>query len=70
MFFKDIYRYCAQHGLISIDEVSRWLVYRDNRNNTAHDYGVDFANNTLLLLEQFIIDAKSLAKVINSQPHQ
>jgi len=70
LFFKDIYRHCAQHGLISIDEVSRWLVYRDNRNNTAHDYGVDFADNTLLLLEQFIIDAKSLAKVINSQPHQ
>jgi len=69
-FLKDIYRYCAQHGLISIDEVSRWLVCPDNRNNTAHNYGVDFADNTLLLLGQFIIDAKSLAEVINSQAHQ
>lgn len=70
LIFKDIYRYSAQHGLISIEEVERWLIYRDNRNNTAHDYGVDFANHTLLLLEQFIIDANGLAQVINRQSHQ
>ncbi len=68
--FKDIYRYSGQHGLIPIEEVERWLIYRDNRNNTAHDYGVDFAEHTLLLLKQFIIDANALAQVINRQSHQ
>lgn len=69
LVFKDIYRYSGQHGLISLDEVERWLTYRDNRNDTAHNYGADFAENTLQLLEQFIIDADALAKVINRQPH-
>jgi nucleotidyltransferase substrate binding protein (TIGR01987 family) len=67
--FKDAFRQSAQHSLITIEEVERWLVYRDNRNNTAHDYGVDFANHTLALLKQFIIDAKSLEQVIKAQPH-
>lgn len=69
LVFKDIYRYSGQHGLISLDEVERWLTYRDNRNDTAHNYGADFAENKLQLLEQFIIDADALAKVINRQPH-
>jgi len=70
LIFKDIYRYSGQHGLISIEEVERWLVYRDNRNNTAHDYGVNFAKHTLLLLDQFIIDANALEQVIKRHLHQ
>ena len=31
------------HGLMETDAVERWLAYRDNRNDTAHDYGEDFA---------------------------
>jgi len=41
------------------------LQYRDNRNNTAHDYGVNFAEETLTLLPQFIADASALAEAIN-----
>lgn len=67
--FKDVFRHSAQHSLITIEEVERWLAYRDNRNNTAHDYGVDFVNNTLALLEQFIVDATSLEQMIKVQPH-
>jgi len=63
LFFKDIFRHAANHSLLTIEETERWLKYRDNRNNTAHDYGVGFAEETLTLLPQFIIDAKS---VINS----
>ena len=39
--------------------------YRDNRNDTAHDYGEDFAETTLKLLPAFVQDAKALASVID-----
>lgn len=64
LYFKDIFREAGLHSLLEVDEVERWLVYRDNRNSTSHDYGEDLANNTLTLMTQFIIDASKLAKVI------
>ncbi|KJU83477.1 Nucleotidyltransferase substrate binding protein [Candidatus Magnetobacterium bavaricum] len=60
LVFKDLFRYAARHGICSTDEVQRWLKYRDNRNNTAHDYGAGFAEETLLLLPDLIADARSL----------
>ena len=66
LYFKDIFRQAGTHSLLDLDEVERWLIYRDNRNNTAHDYGQDLANNTLPLIKQFIIDSRKLVKVINS----
>lgn len=62
--FKDVFRHAAKHGLISVEAVERWLQYRDNRNDTAHDYGEGFAEETLNLLPQFIADAKQLNEVI------
>jgi len=62
--FKDLFRHAAHHDLIDCDAVERWLGYRDNRNDTAHDYGKDFAEATLKLLPAFIADAKALAEVI------
>ncbi|MDE2773734.1 MAG: nucleotidyltransferase substrate binding protein [Gemmatimonadota bacterium] len=62
--FKDLFRYAAKHGLIEAEAAERWLSYRDNRNETAHDYGQDFADATLNLLPAFIADAKALADVI------
>ncbi|MDP2888040.1 MAG: hypothetical protein Q8P34_03620 [Bacteroidota bacterium] len=51
-----------------IDEsCERWLQYRDNRNNTAHDYGVNFAEETLILLPQFIKDSLILVEAIKLQ---
>ncbi|MBF0403860.1 nucleotidyltransferase substrate binding protein [Candidatus Magnetominusculus xianensis] len=58
--FKDTLRHASKHGLLTVDSVERWFRYRDNRNNTAHDYGVGFAEGTLALLPGFIIDAGSL----------
>ncbi len=66
--FKDTFRYAAKHGLISLEESERWLVYRDNRNDTAHDYGAGFADDTLALLPQFIEDAYRINEVIKNQP--
>ena len=68
LVFKEIFRHAAKHGLISLEEAERWLAYRDNRNDTAHDYGASFADETLVLLPQFIIDARRLNEVIDNQP--
>ncbi len=60
MVYKDVLRHAAKHGLIGADEVTRWFAYRDNRNSTAHDYGIGFAQQTLALLPGFIDDARRL----------
>lgn len=67
--FKDIFRYATKHTLMDVETSERWLVYRDNRNNTAHDYGQQFAESTLQLLPRFIADAKALAKIIENLNH-
>lgn len=60
LYFKDLFRHAAKHGLLSTEEVERWFAYRDNRNTNAHDYGEKFAEETLRLLPGFIADAKLL----------
>lgn len=67
--FKDIFRQSALHQIINIDESQRWMECRDNRNSTAHDYGAGFAESTLQLLPQFIIDARSLINNMNTIIH-
>ena len=62
--FKDAFRHAAKHGLLSVGACERWLAYRDNRNDTAHDYGEQFAETTIKLLPDFIADARELAGVI------
>ena len=62
--FKNLFRHAAKHGLISVESCERWLEYRDNRNDTTHQYGEGFAETTLKLLPQFVADAKELAQVI------
>ena len=62
--FKDAFRHAAKHDLISVEAGERWFLYRDNRNDTAHDYGEGFAEATLKLLPDFIADARELASVI------
>ena len=64
--FKDVFRHAAKHGLIDADACERWLRYRDNRNDTAHDDGVGFAEATLKLLPDFLADARALADVIGA----
>jgi len=67
LFFKDIFRQAVLRSIITPETCERWLEYRDNRNNTAHDYGVNFAEETLQLLPPFIADAHALAQVIKQQ---
>jgi len=67
LYFKDIFRNAAKHDILNPEETKRWLEYRDNRNLTAHDYGEGFAEETLILLPQFIKDSKSLIISIDKQ---
>ena len=66
LHFKDLFRHAARHDLIDCEAVERWLGYRDNRNDTAHNYGEDFAEATLKLLPAFVGDAKALADMIEA----
>ncbi len=52
---------------MSTEAVTRWFAYRDNRNSTAHDYGVGFAEETLRLLPDFIADARALESVLRER---
>lgn len=70
LFFKDVFRHAVLRMIIPNESCERWLQYRDNRNNTAHDYGVNFAEETLKLLPQFIADAKALAASIDQHNQQ
>jgi hypothetical protein len=51
--------------------VERWFKYRDNRNNTAHDYcylqHLGFAKETLSLLPEFITDISALAQQLEAK---
>ena len=69
LFFKDIFRHASLHGIISVEEVDRWMVYRDSRNSTVHDYGSGFAEETLKLFPDFIKDTKLLISAIQNQNH-
>ena len=60
LIFKDLFRYANKHGLLTPEETKRWFAYRDNRNNTAHDYGIGLAEETLTLLPAFLEDVKQL----------
>ena len=68
LVFKDIFRQACQHGFLTEEETERWLIYRDNRNHTAHDYGMKFAEETKALLPDFIKDSKSLFITTECQP--
>lgn len=65
--YKDLLRHAAKHDLLSTDAVERWFAYRDNRNNTAHDYGIGFAEETLRLLPGFIADARALETTLRER---
>ncbi|MCQ2790299.1 MAG: HI0074 family nucleotidyltransferase substrate-binding subunit [bacterium] len=64
--FKDVFRHAHKYSLIDEKTTENWLKYRDNRNNTAHDYGQAFAEETLSLITDFLKDAKNLKQVIEN----
>ena len=65
--FKDIFRHAVLRNIITGEACERCLQYRDNRNITAHHYGSDYAEETLVFLPQFIEDATTLVAAIQKQ---
>lgn len=65
--FKDLFREASKHSLLNEEEVARWFTYRNNRNNTAHDYGRAFAEETLLLIDNFLKDVQHLKEIIEHE---
>lgn len=61
LVFNDVLRHAHKHDLLDAEAVERWLIYRQNRNSTAHDYGEGFANETLKMLPNFVQDVLKLA---------
>lgn len=68
LVFNDVLRLAGKHGLLDAAAVERWLAYRANRNSTAHDYGVGFANETLALLPHYLRDVRQLAQILRTVP--
>jgi nucleotidyltransferase substrate binding protein (TIGR01987 family) len=67
LVFKDVLRHAALHGLLTAAELERWLVYRDSRNDTAHNYGEQFAGSTLALITDFQRDALALYETLRQK---
>lgn len=67
LYFKDVFRHAVKHGLLSPENCAHWLVYRDSRNTTAHDYGENYANETIELIPTFITHAQELLNTIKAQ---
>ena len=65
--YKDVFRHAAKHDLLPPEAVERWFVYRENRNTTAHDYGIKFAKETLVLLPDFVRDARALESTLHEK---
>jgi nucleotidyltransferase substrate binding protein (TIGR01987 family) len=62
--FNDVIRHSFKYGILDNVSAERWLKYRLNRNNTAHDYGEGFANETVKILPDYIQDATEISKKI------
>jgi nucleotidyltransferase substrate binding protein (TIGR01987 family) len=67
LVFKDVLRHAALHSLLSAEELERWLAYRDSRNDTAHNYGEEFAEHTLRLITEFQQDALALYETLRKK---
>ena len=65
LYFKDVFKQAVLRSIITPELCENFLMYRDNRNITAHDYGVNFAEETLHLLPQFIEDAYQICEALN-----
>lgn len=63
--FKEPFRHAAKHGLVTVEETERCFVYWANRNDTAHDYGIGFAEDTLALLPGLLADVNALEGMLS-----
>lgn len=70
LYFKEVFKQAVLRNIIEPELCERILEYRDNRNNTAHDYGVNFAEEILQILPQFIKDSNTIVESIKKLPNE
>lgn len=67
MTLGRVFREAARLHLISLDECSRWLNYRDHQNRITHCYSREFAKQALTVLPFIVEDARRIAAVIGAE---
>lgn len=64
--YNEVLKEAGRRALFDLAAVERWIAYRENRNDTAHDYGEFFAEETVKLLPSFLDDARALSKTLTA----
>ena len=62
---KELFRIAAEHQLITL--VDHWIKYHDARNETAHTYDEDKAQEVFEAAQKFLADAKELLKNLEAK---
>ena len=65
MSFHALMRDAAERGLV--DDVTRWLEYREQRNITSHTYNADRALSVYETAKVFIVDAKAVLRKLQER---
>ena len=65
--FKGVFREAHHRGLLDEETTERWEIYRDHRNRTAHEYGLELAEQTVSSMDTFIQDAQNLKEIIEHE---
>ena len=65
--FKDVFREAHHRGLLDEETAERWETYRDHRNRTAHEYGLELAEQAVSNMDTFIQDAQHLKEIIEHE---
>ncbi|MDP1699059.1 MAG: nucleotidyltransferase substrate binding protein [Xanthomonadaceae bacterium] len=67
MSYRSLIRSGAEQGLIEVDVVPRWFVYRDKRNLTSHAYDAAKAAVVYQSLGGFARDARLLLQSLQAR---
>ena len=62
---RELFRLAAEHQLI--ENIDQWMVYHDERNETAHTYDKNKAQEVFEAAKSFLKDAKICLKNLESR---
>ena len=62
---RQLFRLSAEHRLVG--DVDLWMEYHDARNETAHTYDENTAEEVFETAQKFLVDAKKLLQAIEAQ---
>ena len=62
---RQLFRLSAEHRLIG--DVNRWMEYHDARNETAHTYDENAAEDVFEAAQKFLADARGLLEALEAR---